>query len=245
MTTVTIDATNVAVVQGQLSGPPRRRRAAVGQRARRARRDDPRRRRVEFGAGGLVRSGRARRRRCRRATPCVVVGYVRRRFFRAAAATQSRTEVVAQRVRARRRGEPQVGRALDEVAAAIVGERLTASDRPASAHGEARMSRSVSPRTTSMPVTSAAGGPTRHQATALATSVLRALEHRLDRAVGAVAHPAGESELDGVTPARLAEPHALHATAHDDAVADALGHLTARPSGRCRIAPPAQAQHSG
>ena len=52
----------------------------------------------------------------------VVVGYVRRRFFRSAATTQSRTEVVAQRVVAASK-RAQVGRALGEVAAAIAGER--------------------------------------------------------------------------------------------------------------------------
>jgi hypothetical protein len=51
----------------------------------------------------------------------LVVGYVRRRFFRAAAVTQSRTEVVAQRVVAATR-RTQVARALGEVAAAIIGE---------------------------------------------------------------------------------------------------------------------------
>ena len=68
----------------------------------------------------------------------------------------------------------------------------------------------------------------------------RGPEHCLHRPVGAVADPAGEAELDGVAPARLAEPHALDAAADDDAVADALGHRVEsdgaiRPS--CRIAP--------
>jgi hypothetical protein len=46
------------------------------------------------------------------------VGYVRRRFFRAAAVTQSRTEVVAVRV-LRAAKKANVARALDAVAAAI------------------------------------------------------------------------------------------------------------------------------
>ena len=119
MTTV-IDAANVAVVQGQLSGPPRRRELPSGQRARRARRDDPRRRRDEFGAGVVVRTG-ALADSLQPGDAVLVVGYVRRRFFRAAAVTQSRTEVVAQRVVAAGR-RAQVARALDEVAAAIIGE---------------------------------------------------------------------------------------------------------------------------
>ena len=118
--TAAIDAANVAVVQGQLSGPPRRRQLPSGDTV------------VELdvttrGDGGTssvpvswfeptaladsLRPGDAR----------IVVGYLRCRFFRTAAATQSRTEVVAQRVVAAAR-RAQVARALDEVAAAIIGE---------------------------------------------------------------------------------------------------------------------------
>jgi single-strand DNA-binding protein len=53
----------------------------------------------------------------------VVVGSVRRRFFRAGGATQSRTEVVAERVVAARRGR-DVERVLDAVREALtVGGR--------------------------------------------------------------------------------------------------------------------------
>jgi single-strand DNA-binding protein len=119
MTTV-IDAANVAVVQGQLSSPPRRRQLPSGSAL------------VEFdvttrGDGGThsvpvswfepgaladaLQAGDA----------VLVVGSVRRRFFRTAASTQSRTEVVAQRVVVASR-RTQVARALDDVAAAIIGE---------------------------------------------------------------------------------------------------------------------------
>ena len=59
-------------------------------------------RRHRFGARGLARSAR-RRARPGVGTAVVVVGSVRRRFFRVAGATQSRTEVVADRVVAARR----------------------------------------------------------------------------------------------------------------------------------------------
>jgi hypothetical protein len=49
----------------------------------------------------------------------VVLGYVRRRFFRVAATTQSRTEVVAARVLPASR-KATVARALHAVAVAIV-----------------------------------------------------------------------------------------------------------------------------
>ena len=117
MTTVSSDATNVAVVQGQLSGPPRRRALPSGSLL------------VEFdvttrGDGGsssvpvawfdpgpLAES-------LEQGATVVVVGHVRRRFFRTAAVTQSRTEVVASRVLLASR-RAQVARLLDEVAAAI------------------------------------------------------------------------------------------------------------------------------
>ena len=51
----------------------------------------------------------------------VVIGAVRRRFFRAGGVTQSRTEVVAEQVLSARRGR-QVDRALDGVRR-LLGER--------------------------------------------------------------------------------------------------------------------------
>jgi single-strand DNA-binding protein len=51
-------------------------------------------------------------------TDVVVVGSVRRRFFRAGDATQSRTEVVAERIVAARRGR-EVQRLLGAVIATI------------------------------------------------------------------------------------------------------------------------------
>jgi single-stranded DNA-binding protein len=115
-----IDAANVAVVQGRLTSQPRRRQLPSGSTV------------VEldvttrghggtssvpvswFEPGALAES-------LRPGDAVLVVGYVRRRFFRAAAVTQSRTEVVAQRVVAAAR-RAQVARTLDEVAAAIIGE---------------------------------------------------------------------------------------------------------------------------
>jgi hypothetical protein len=119
MTTV-IDAANVAVVQGQLSGPPRRRQLPSGATVVEldvTTRGDGGTSSVPvswFEPGALADS-------LQPGDAVLVVGYVRRRFFRAAAVTQSRTEVVAQRVVAGAR-KAQVARALDEVAAAIIGE---------------------------------------------------------------------------------------------------------------------------
>ena len=119
MTTETIDATNVALLQGQLSGPPRRRELPSGSVL------------VEFDVTTRGASGSC-------STPVawfdpdgvadsllegeavVVVGHVRRRFFRTAGATQSRTEVVAMRV-VRSSKRAQVSRTLDAVIAAIGG----------------------------------------------------------------------------------------------------------------------------
>lgn len=121
MTTVTIDATNVAVVQGRLSGAPRRRELPSGSalveldvttRGEGGSNSVPV---AWFEPGALADSLQAD-------DEVLVVGYVRRRFFRSAATTQSRTEVVAQRV-VRASKHAQVGRALGEVAAAIGGER--------------------------------------------------------------------------------------------------------------------------
>jgi single-strand DNA-binding protein len=123
MTTVTIDATNVAVVQGSLSGPPRRRELPSGSvlvELDVTTRGDGGSSSVPvawFDPGALAES-------LRQGDAVVVVGYVRRRFFRSGAATQSRTEVVAQRVVASSR-RTQVARALDEVVAAFTGEAGT------------------------------------------------------------------------------------------------------------------------
>jgi hypothetical protein len=119
MTTV-IDPANVAVVQGRLSGPPRRRQLPSGGTLVEldvTTRGDGGTSTVPvswFEPGALVDS-------LQQGDAVLVVGYVRRRFFRAAAVTQSRTEVVAQRVVAAAR-RTQVARTLGEVAAAIVGE---------------------------------------------------------------------------------------------------------------------------
>jgi single-strand DNA-binding protein len=93
----TLDASNVALLAGDLSGPPRRRDLPSGTVL------------VEFdvttrgdsGTGsvpvawfdpGAVADG------LESGVPVVVAGHVRRRFFRAGNVTQSRTEVVATRV---------------------------------------------------------------------------------------------------------------------------------------------------
>jgi single-strand DNA-binding protein len=119
MTTESIDATNVAVVQGRLSGAPRRRELPSGSvlveldvttRGEAGSRSVPV---AWFDADSLADS-------LQEGEEVVVLGYVRRRFFRVAAATQSRTEVVAVRVlRASRKAH--VARALEAVAAAIGG----------------------------------------------------------------------------------------------------------------------------
>ena len=43
----------------------------------------------------------------------------------------------------------------------------------------------------------------------------RTLEHGLDRAVGAVSHPAVDSPTDRLAPAAVAEEDALHSSSHD------------------------------
>lgn len=56
----------------------------------------------------------------------IVIGYVRRRFFRAGGTTQSRTEVVASRVipaRRRATAERSIARAVAELDAALVVDR--------------------------------------------------------------------------------------------------------------------------
>ncbi len=121
MTRVTIDATNVAVVQGRLSGEPRRRQLPSGSvlvELDVTTRGDVGSSSVPvawFDPGSLADT-------LQEGDAVLVVGYVRRRFFRTAATTQSRTEVVAQRVVGASK-RAQVARALDEVAAVIAGER--------------------------------------------------------------------------------------------------------------------------
>jgi single-strand DNA-binding protein len=121
MTAVTIEATNVAVVQGRLSGAPRRRELPSGSvlveldvttRGDGGSSSVPV---VWFDPGALADSLQA-------GNEILVVGYVRRRFFRSGATTQSRTEVVAQRVIVASK-RAQVGRVLGEVAAAIAGDQ--------------------------------------------------------------------------------------------------------------------------
>src|SRR5712691_738021 len=50
--------------------------------------------------------------------------------------------------------------------------------------------------------------------------ILVALEHRLDRAVPAVRHPAGDAVLLREAPRRVAKEHALHVAVDDDAAPD-------------------------
>jgi single-strand DNA-binding protein len=117
MPTPALDATNVVVLTGVLSGEPRDRSLPSGDRL------------VEFdvttrGAAGVYNapvawfgpSGLADR--LEAASPVVVVGLVRRRFFRAGGATQSRTEVLALRVADAARPSA-VRRALADVSRAL------------------------------------------------------------------------------------------------------------------------------
>jgi single-strand DNA-binding protein len=126
------EPTNVAIVKGRLSGPPRRRELPSGSVL------------VELDVTTRGESGSctvpiawfdpdAVADSLEQDEPVVVVGYVRRRFFRSGGATQSRTEVVAQRViPAARRA--QVSRALAGVAASIVED----SDESATVRSTAR-----------------------------------------------------------------------------------------------------------
>jgi single-strand DNA-binding protein len=119
-TTSTIDATNVALVQGRLSSPPRRRELPSGSVL------------VEFDVttrGGLGSCSvpvawfdpGAAADALDEGDVVVVLGFVRRRFFRSSAVTQSRTEVVAQRVLPATR-RAQVARMLAELGAAVSGD---------------------------------------------------------------------------------------------------------------------------
>jgi hypothetical protein len=118
MTTV-IEAANVAVVRGQLSGAPRRRQLSSGSVLVEfdvTTRDGDGASSVPvvwFDPGALAET-------LQQGSAVLVVGFVRRRFFRSAGSTQSRTEVVARRVVACSR-RAQVARTLAEVATAIAG----------------------------------------------------------------------------------------------------------------------------
>ena len=92
-----VDSTNLVVLRGTLSSDPVTRtcrRAAAGAAQRH---HDPRRRRA-LGAGRLVRPDGVDARRLHAGAEVIVVGHVRRRFFRAGGTTQSRTEVVVERL---------------------------------------------------------------------------------------------------------------------------------------------------
>lgn len=93
----TLDASNVVLLAGELSGPPRRRELPSGSVL------------VEFDVTTRGESGTgsvpvawfdpvAATDELDAGTSVVVAGHVRRRFFRAGNVTQSRTEVVASRV---------------------------------------------------------------------------------------------------------------------------------------------------
>ena len=118
-----LDAANLTFVLGELSGPPRRRQTPSGDEL------------VEFdvttrgesgtgsvpvawfGAGAAADDLIA-------GSPVAVAGHVRRRFFRAGGATQSRTEVVAARVVVSGRASA-IGRLKTQVAAMLTGAAPT------------------------------------------------------------------------------------------------------------------------
>lgn len=93
----TLDACNVVLLAGHLSGPPRRRELPSGSVLV----DFDVTTRGDSGTGSVpvawFEPGAAAD-RLDAGTPVVVTGHVRRRFFRAGNVTQSRTEVVASRV---------------------------------------------------------------------------------------------------------------------------------------------------
>ena len=160
MSNTPLDAANLVVLVGNLSSPPRQRSLPSGSSL------------VEFdvttrGGAGTCSVPVAWFDPGARAdwldddSPVVVVGYLRRRFFRGGGVTNSRTEVVAVRVGdAARRAA--VGRLLAEVSALVEAgvppgqrTRKPTSNSPSGA-GSSK---------TSTPVTSARGGPSRHHAT--------------------------------------------------------------------------------
>lgn len=114
-----LDAANLVFVLGELSGPPRRRQLPSG--------DDL----VEFDVTTRGESGTGSvpvawfapgtaADELDAGTAVAVAGHVRRRFFRAGGATQSRTEVVAARVVVSGRATA-VGRLKAQVASALAG----------------------------------------------------------------------------------------------------------------------------
>ena len=137
-----LDGANVVVLVGELSGPPRRRELATGANV------------VEFDVTTRGESGTG-------SVPVawfapgpgaddldagntiVVVGHVRRRFFRAGGTTQSRTEVVAARVLVNAR--PAVVRRLKEQVATLLTQAGSSDEGRGTQPLSARGSRS-SPR---------------------------------------------------------------------------------------------------
>ena len=102
---------NLVVLRGTLAGEPRTRDLPSGSALTQfdvTTRDDGRTQSVPVAWFDAPASGRG----LTAGTDVVVVGSVRRRFFRTAGATQSRTEVVAERIVAARRGR-EVRRLLE------------------------------------------------------------------------------------------------------------------------------------
>jgi single-strand DNA-binding protein len=102
---------NLVVLRGTLAGDPRTRELPSGSALTQfdvTTRDDGRAQSVPVAWFDAPASGRG----LAAGTDVVVVGSVRRRFFRTAGATQSRTEVVAERIVAARRGR-EVRRLLE------------------------------------------------------------------------------------------------------------------------------------
>ena len=244
MTTVTIDATNVAVVQGRLSGAPRRRELPSGSvlvELDVTTRGDGGSSSVPvawFEPGGARRLAAGGRRVARRRL-CATAILPDRGRPRRAAPRSSPSESCGVEASPGRAGPRRGGR----------GDRRRAV-KARQPHRVAGLSARRSPGTgrcllRHLDSGHLGGGRTDPApGDGLGHVLLRALEHRLHRSVGAVAHPAGEPQIDGLAPARLAEPHALHEPTDDDAVADAVGHLRQadRSVRRCQSA---QAQRQG
>jgi len=159
-----LDAGNLAVVVGSLSSDPRRRQLASGSEL------------VEFDVTTRGPAGTSSvpiswfepgplADRLGAGSGVAVVGTVRRRFFRSGGATLSRTEVIAAKVVDAARGAP-VRRLLADAAAALDPASFdpAALDASAAPGQRTRKATSSSPSgagssATSMPVTSARGGP--------------------------------------------------------------------------------------
>jgi hypothetical protein len=116
----TLDAANIVLLVGELPGPPRRRELPSGSEL------------VEFDVTTRGESGTgsvpvawfdagATGESLDAGTSVVVAGHVRRRFFRAGSATQSRTEVVASRVIVNGRAAP-IARLKRQIMALLEGE---------------------------------------------------------------------------------------------------------------------------